>query len=184
MVGVENLEANRPHTLPERLGNTEEPSGIPVTAFDSGDVGKRLKDVWDQYFTADGGGDAERFASVAFGVFQRASCDLDARTGCQRRRQIDTSLRSGGLVNQPTGFAQITTLQGGLSRPDVDYPSHHGLSEVRRGFSRLPRRGGVAGGQAGGRDHPIAMKVEVVDIFGRAVQRLACRRTRAYHVTV
>ncbi len=89
MGGVENLEADRPHALPERVGNTEEPGGIPVTAFDSGDVGQRLKDVWDQDFTADGGGDAERFASVAFGVFQRAPCDLDARTGCQRRRQID-----------------------------------------------------------------------------------------------
>ena len=184
MVCVENLEANRPHALPECLGNTEEPGGIPVTAFDSGYVGQRLKDVWDQDITAEGGGDAERFASVAFGVFQRAPCDLDARTGCQRRRQIDATLRSDGLVNQPTGFGQITTLQGGLSRPDGDYPGHHGLSESRRGFTRLPRRDGVAGGQARGRDHPVAMKVEVLDIFGRAVQRLACRRPRADHVTV
>ena len=93
MIGVENLEANRPHALPERVSNTEEAGGIPVTTFDSGYVGQRLKDVWDQDLTAEGGGDAQRFASVAVGVFQRTPRDLDARTGCQRRRRIDATRR-------------------------------------------------------------------------------------------
>ena len=155
-----------------------------MTAFDSRYVGHSLKNFWNLDFTAEGCGDAERFASVAFGVFKRALRDLDARTCCQRCRQIDAGSFKDGLVGQPTGFGQITTLQGGLGRPDLDYPGSHGLSELPRGFTRLPRRGGIAGGQAGDSDHPAAVNVEVLEIFGRAVQRLVRRRSRAEQVTL
>jgi hypothetical protein len=123
MVGVENLEADRRHALPQRVGYTEEPGGIVLTAFDSGNVSQRLKNLWDQDFTAEGCGNAERFASVAFGVFQRASCDPDARTGCQRRRQIDAgSFKDGSSVTD--WLRSDHTLQGG------EPPDHYRFSSA------------------------------------------------------
>ena len=103
MVSVENLEADRAHSLPGRVCRPEEPRRFEVTPGLSGHVGETLKNFWNENVTADAGGDAERFVGVAFSGLQFAIGDFDAGTRRQRPRQIDALRHRHGLVGPPAG---------------------------------------------------------------------------------